>query len=144
LLPLQNGLIDQGVLVAASQAWTRGKASRTLTGLYNLACSHAELASVAAKPGSAITEAEGCSEADRAMEWLRQTVVAGYRKLAALWTDPSLDPLRSRPDFQLPMMDVRDERTWTSNFPITRSRAATERNDGVWPSSDQAPARNEE
>jgi hypothetical protein len=80
--------------------------SRTPTDLYNLCCSHATLSSLAANPGSGMTAAEGPAEADRAMEWLREAVVAGYRKVAALRTDHSLDPLRSRPDFQLLMMDL--------------------------------------
>jgi serine/threonine-protein kinase len=74
--------------------------------LYNSACTHAELARLAGEPGSGMTASEGRAEADRAMEWLRRAVAAGYRKLVALRTDPNLDPLRSRPDFQLLMMDL--------------------------------------
>jgi hypothetical protein len=40
------------------------------------------------------------------MDWLRQAVAGGYRKLTVLRTDLDLDPLRSRPDFQLLMMDL--------------------------------------
>ena len=35
--------------------------------LYNLACGHAQLAGIAAEPGSGMTAAEGRAEADRAM-----------------------------------------------------------------------------
>jgi serine/threonine-protein kinase len=80
--------------------------SRRPADLYNLACGHAMLAGLAAKPGSGVTAADGRAEADRAMEWLRQAVGAGYRKLTILRTDTDLDPLRSRPDFQLLLMDV--------------------------------------
>jgi serine/threonine-protein kinase len=74
--------------------------------LYNLSCSPAKLASLAAEPGSGMTAAEGRAESDRAMDWLRQAVAAGYRKPAILRIDHDLDPLRSRDDFQLLMMDL--------------------------------------
>jgi hypothetical protein len=73
---------------------------------YNLTCLHAKLAGLAALPGSGITVAKGRAEADRAMHWLRQAVATGYRNVALMQRDPDLDPLRSRPDFQLLMMDL--------------------------------------
>jgi hypothetical protein len=76
-----------------------------LTDLYNLACWHAQLAGVAAMSGSGITSAEGRAEAERAMQWLHRAV-AGYRNVALMQRDHDLDPLRSRPDFQLLMMDL--------------------------------------
>ena len=85
--------------------WNR-LSSRSPGALYNLACVRAELAGLGSKPGSGMTAAEGREELDRAMESLRQAVAAGYRKLSVLRTDPDLDPLRSRPDFQVLMMDL--------------------------------------
>jgi tetratricopeptide (TPR) repeat protein len=85
--------------------WMR-LSSRTPRDLYNLSCSHAKLADLAAEPGSGMTAAEGQAESDRAMEWLRQAVAAGYRKLSIMRTDTDLDPLRSRPDFRLLIMDL--------------------------------------
>jgi transposase InsO family protein len=73
---------------------------------YNLACTHAALAGMAADRGSGMTAAEGRAEAERAMDWLRQAVAAGYRNLALMRGDPTLDPLRSRDDFRLLMMDL--------------------------------------
>jgi serine/threonine-protein kinase len=73
---------------------------------YNLACSHATLAGMAADPNSGMTAAEGRAEAERAMHWLRHAVAAGYRKLDLMRKDADLDPLRSRDDFQLLMMDL--------------------------------------
>ena len=67
---------------------------------------HARLAGLATKPGSGMVAAEGGSEAERAMHWLRQAVAAGYRNLALMRKDDDLDPLRSRPDFQMLMMDL--------------------------------------
>jgi serine/threonine-protein kinase len=74
--------------------------------LYNLACSHAILAGVAAQPGSSMTTGERQAEADRAIQWLGRAIAAGYRKLALIQSDPDLDPLRSRSDFQLLMLDL--------------------------------------
>jgi serine/threonine-protein kinase len=45
-------------------------------------------------------------QADRAMEALRRAVARGYRSPYALRSDPSLDPLRSRPDFQTLLLDL--------------------------------------
>jgi tetratricopeptide (TPR) repeat protein len=73
---------------------------------YDLGCVHANLASIAALPGSGMTAAEGLAEADRAMQWLHRAVARGYRNVALMRRDHDLDPLRSRPDFQLLMMDL--------------------------------------
>jgi hypothetical protein len=37
---------------------------------------------------------------------LRRAIAAGFGLLDGLLTDPDLDPLRSRPDFQLLLMDL--------------------------------------
>ena len=74
--------------------------------LYNIALCHAELAGIAAKPGSGMTPADGQAEADRAMEWFKRAIAVGYRNRALVWTDTALDLLRSRPEFQLLMMDL--------------------------------------
>src|SRR5262249_60801917 len=49
---------------------------------------------------------EGRVEFDRAMDTLRRAVAAGYNSFDWMRRDPDLDPLRSRPDFQLLMMDL--------------------------------------
>jgi serine/threonine-protein kinase len=73
---------------------------------YNLACGHAQLAGLAALPGSRVGTSEDHAAAERAMEWLRRAVARGYRNMVAMRRDRDLDPLRSRPDFQLLMMDL--------------------------------------
>jgi serine/threonine-protein kinase len=73
---------------------------------YNLACAHAQLAAIAAMPGSGMTVADGRAEAERAMYWLHLTIATGYRNVALMRRDHELDPLRSRDDFQLLMMDL--------------------------------------
>jgi serine/threonine-protein kinase len=73
---------------------------------YNLACLHANLSGVAAAAGSGMTAEEGRAEAEQAIRCLRRALVAGYRNLALMREDTDLDPLRSRPDFQLLMMDI--------------------------------------
>ena len=45
-------------------------------------------------------------QADRAMSALRRAVARGYRAPDDLRTDPCLDPLRSRQDFQLLLLDL--------------------------------------
>ena len=49
---------------------------------------------------------EGRAVADRAMHVLRQAVAAGYDNAAQIDEESDLDPLRSRPDFQILMMDL--------------------------------------
>jgi serine/threonine-protein kinase len=77
-----------------------------LSDLYNLACGYANLARIATMPGSGMTAAEGQAAADQAMQWLSQALAAGYHNMAVMRRDHDLDPLRSRPDFQLLMMDL--------------------------------------
>jgi serine/threonine-protein kinase len=77
-----------------------------LPDLYNLACGYAKLASIATSRGPGMTAAAGRAEADRAMQWLRRAVAAGYRNVALMQGDHDLDPLRSRDDFQALMMDL--------------------------------------
>jgi serine/threonine-protein kinase len=73
---------------------------------YQLACDHARLAQLAGAVDSGLSAAEGPAELDRAMECLCAAVAAGFRDLAHIRTDPDLDPLRARTDFQLLMMDL--------------------------------------
>ena len=73
---------------------------------YNLACYHARLAGLAGAPGSGITAEGARTEADRAMTNLRQAAASGFRMLSLMAIDRDLDALRSRPDFQLLMMDL--------------------------------------
>jgi serine/threonine-protein kinase len=80
--------------------------ARTPRDLYNLACTHATLAGIAAGRGSDRTTDRRLAEAEQAMQWLRRAVAAGYRNVGFMRTDSSLNPLRSRPDFQALMMDL--------------------------------------
>jgi serine/threonine-protein kinase len=73
---------------------------------YNLACRHAALATVADLPGSGVTAAEGRAASDLAMAELRRAASAGFRVLSLMAFDHDLDPLRSRPDFQMLVLDL--------------------------------------
>jgi serine/threonine-protein kinase len=73
---------------------------------YNLACYHARLAGIAVESGSGLTAEGARTDADHAMEDLRRAVAHGFRILPLMAIDRDLDPLRSRPDFQLLMMDL--------------------------------------
>jgi hypothetical protein len=66
---------------------------------------HAMRSSVAGMSGSGVSAAVGASEAEEAMVILRQIVAEGYHA-PQLGNESCLEPLRSRLDFQLLMMDV--------------------------------------
>jgi eukaryotic-like serine/threonine-protein kinase len=69
------------------------------------ACPHAMLSGVAGLAGSGMTASDGAIEAQRALDILRTVIVTGYRG-PGLRTEPALDPLRGRPDYQALMMDL--------------------------------------
>ena len=66
---------------------------------------HAMLSGLAGLAGSSITASDGAIEAERAMDILRGLFGTSYRGQGPR-TEPALDPLRSRPEFQLLMMDL--------------------------------------
>jgi serine/threonine-protein kinase len=74
--------------------------------LYNLACFRSLLSGIGAQPGSRLTPAEVDRLGEQAVETLRRAVAAGLRDVAFMRRDTDLDPLRSRPDFQLLLMDL--------------------------------------
>ena len=57
------------------------------------ACSHAGLAGVAGRPGSAASTAEATNQAETAMALLRQAVLMGYRNPDAYRAESALDPV---------------------------------------------------
>jgi tetratricopeptide (TPR) repeat protein len=83
-----------------------GLPSLTPEDSYNLACRHAALAGVAGLPGSRVTDAEGRAAADHAMAELRRAASTGFRVLSLMALDHDLDPLRSRSDFQMLLLDL--------------------------------------
>jgi serine/threonine-protein kinase len=74
--------------------------------LFETACCHAALAGLAGRTGSGVSADEGEIEAVRAVEWLGQSVAMGYRNANEIRIESALDPLRSRDDFRLVMMDL--------------------------------------
>jgi eukaryotic-like serine/threonine-protein kinase len=72
--------------------------------IFEASC-HAMLSSLVDLRGCGVTAPDGTLEAGRAMAILRRITAGSYRG-PLLRTEPALDPLRSRPDFQLLMMDV--------------------------------------
>jgi serine/threonine-protein kinase len=85
---------------------SEGLPPRTVRYLFEKACSHATLAGLAGRAGSGVTAAEGEAAAARAMHWLRRAVAVGYRNANEVRGESALDPLRSRDDFRLLMMDL--------------------------------------
>jgi len=73
---------------------------------YYLAGCHVLLSRGDGVPGSGLPPGGVPVELERAMEILRRAIAAGYRDVAWMRRDPDLDALRSRPDFQLLMLDL--------------------------------------
>jgi tetratricopeptide (TPR) repeat protein len=73
---------------------------------YNLACEQTLLAGAASRPESGVSAEQARAEADLAVADLRKSIEAGYRDFANMQTDSDLDPIRSRDDFRLLMLDV--------------------------------------
>jgi hypothetical protein len=77
--------------------------SRSGADWFGTACCRAALANLAGRDGSAALAQD---EAVNAIGALTRAVGMGYRDAHAWRTDSALDPLRSRDDFRLLMMDV--------------------------------------
>jgi eukaryotic-like serine/threonine-protein kinase len=76
---------------------------------YNLACTRSLLSALIGRESSKSSpdnQAEHRKYADKAIGALHIAVRAGYKDTFHMKRDPDLDTLRSRPDFQLLMMDV--------------------------------------
>jgi serine/threonine-protein kinase len=110
----RRGLIlrDLGDLAGAaadarrSLALCGGPGPRSVEEVFETACCHAMLASLAGRAGSGVSANEGAEETGKSMEWLRRAVAMGYRKRNELRLESALDPLRSRDDFQLLFRDL--------------------------------------
>jgi hypothetical protein len=74
--------------------------------LYGWACGLATLAGFAQASESRSQESGDATLADRAMEILRRAVISSRARRASIQTEPGLNPLRSRDDFRLLMMDL--------------------------------------
>ena len=73
---------------------------------YNTACNHSALAGMAGRAGSGVSASEADRAADTAMELLTRSVAVGIRNLDEFRIESALDPLRSRDDYKLLMMDA--------------------------------------
>jgi len=70
-------------------------------GLYNAACYRAVTSAVIRDSDPSVTGAgQANAEADRAMEWLKRAVAAGYKDVANMTKDNDIDALRGREDFR--------------------------------------------
>jgi hypothetical protein len=79
---------------------------RSIEEVFETACCHAMLGSLAGRAGSGVTAAEGEEEAAKSMERLRRAVAMGYRNRIELGLESALDSLRLRDDFQLLFRDM--------------------------------------
>ena len=73
--------------------------------LYNLACDYSQLSVLSDHAATPATVSERAALADRAMEALQRTLVAGFRDFPLMDRDKDLDPLRGRADFQALTLD---------------------------------------
>ena len=73
---------------------------------YAFACARATLSALAGRAGSDVSAEEGRVEADRAMTLLRLAIDNGEFYPGRLQAEPALEPLRSRLDFQVLLMDL--------------------------------------
>ena len=67
--------------------------------LYETACCHAALASLAGRPDSGVSAVEGQKVADEAMNWLKRAVAKGYRNREQIRIESAFDSVRKREDF---------------------------------------------
>jgi tetratricopeptide (TPR) repeat protein len=76
--------------------------------LYMAACYRAVTSTVAGQtPGTDATQLVD-AEANRAMDWLRKAITAGYRDISHLLADDDLVPLRRRADYADLLWDLAD------------------------------------
>ncbi len=73
---------------------------------FETACCHAALCGLAGRDGAGVSAADGEDEAAKAIGALTRAAGMGYCDANAFQTETVLDPLRSRDDFRLLMMDV--------------------------------------
>jgi serine/threonine protein kinase/WD40 repeat protein len=71
----------------------------TFVDLYNLACTYADLSTLAEADSAPPTAAEREALAERAVDALRRSLAAGMKDIALMDRDHDLDPLRERHDF---------------------------------------------
>jgi eukaryotic-like serine/threonine-protein kinase len=102
LFALQNGLVDQSVLVAAFQVTSALTGDQT----FFRACCHACVSGLAGRPGAGRSAESRSVEVDLAMHWLRPGLARGSSSLEPLKNESGLYSLRSRQDFQMLMLDV--------------------------------------
>jgi serine/threonine protein kinase/tetratricopeptide (TPR) repeat protein len=111
LMRLGQVKLEAGDIAGAAADWRRGIARHADYPRYGgeiamlEAGCHAQLSSLAGLTGSGVSADEGRAEQDKAMFILRQAVADGYRG-RELRHESCLEPLRSRPDFQMLLMDV--------------------------------------
>jgi tetratricopeptide (TPR) repeat protein len=94
-----SGLPDEALRELSNARELLGRIAPGGGNLYNLARTESMLVPLA-------SGGERGPQVERALAALRLAVDKGYRALDAVQTDPCLDPLRSRPDFQMLLLDL--------------------------------------
>ena len=73
--------------------------------IYDTACCESLLSGVASEAGSGLAAADGEAEAAKAIDCLRRAFAAGWKRLDYMRADTDLDPIRSRRDYQVLILD---------------------------------------
>ncbi len=94
------------VSAGSPRAASRSRVDRPAGIEDHLAGSRSLLSGVVDRSGSGMSAVEGRVEADAAMVALRRAVDAGWRNASRARKDSDLDPIRSRPEFRLLMLDL--------------------------------------
>ncbi len=82
-----------------------GAPGPTAVDIYDLACCESLLSGIASEAGSGLTAADGEAEAVKAIDCLRWAFAAGWKQLDHMRVDTDLDPIRSRRDYQMLILD---------------------------------------
>jgi hypothetical protein len=84
----------------------RGLTAPSSEDYYNIVCAQSLLSGIAAEADSGPTADEGQAEADHSMATLRHAIASGWRDWARIRTNSDLNPIQSRPESLLLMVDL--------------------------------------
>lgn len=116
-----------GYLQTATMWENLEHANRGADYFYNAACFRAVAAALMrAEKNSASATQQAGAEADRAMEWLKKAIAAGYRDVANMIEDQDLESLRGRADLRAAIQSLHAE-LFKTDKPVNDSPAVAYR-----------------
>ena len=131
---------DEGDTAGAVSDWRQSDA--LLEGVGELtpeyaflhACCRSSLSWAAGPPGSGVPAVDAEANAAKAVALLRHAAAKGFSNLATYRNEPALDPLRSRADFRLLMMDLAFPAEPFASDPAWKNQSGSARSktDATW------------